>query len=81
MNPVDLLIFLIIHKVLCCDCGRPIFETRDSIWIKNPIKIFQCMDPHPCLYVCKAMPNYTEKVINRNKKEDKKLGGRWDEGQ
>lgn len=32
------------------------------------------MDPHPCLYVCKAMPNCTEKVINRNKKRKQEVG-------
>lgn len=32
------------------------------------------MDPHPCLYVCKAMPNCTEKVINGNKERKQEVG-------
>lgn len=53
----------------------PYLEHVTLFGLRTPSKFSQYMDPHPCLYVCKTMPNCTERVINRNKKKTRSWEG------
>lgn len=75
MNPVALLIsFLWSIRCYVVTVAGPSLKHVTLFGLRTPSKFSQYMDPHPCLYVCKAMSNCTEKVINGNKERKQEVG-------